>query len=190
MILFVNGASSAGKTSLARALQSAWESPLLYWSLDAVIAQLPLRYTGTGSDAADGFPLEEADEGYIINVGRSGLALNELSARYLATLADSGFDVVADFVLLSRHMLAPYEQALSTHAVCLIGLSCDEQTLATRNAARADRATGLSLNQQRRVHFCADRYNLHLDSSKVEADQLAASVMEHIKVTPPTPGLG
>ena len=33
MIIFLNGASSSGKTSLARALQDSWGDPLLCWSL-------------------------------------------------------------------------------------------------------------------------------------------------------------
>ena len=55
MIVFLNGASSSGKTSLARALQANWSEPLLYWSLDMVIAQLPFAYTGKGAHAQEGF---------------------------------------------------------------------------------------------------------------------------------------
>ncbi len=46
MIVVLNGASSAGKTTLARALQDAWPEPALSWGIDAVVTALPRRYLG------------------------------------------------------------------------------------------------------------------------------------------------
>ena len=40
MIVVLNGASSAGKTSLARAVQDEWAEPALIWGIDTVVTAL------------------------------------------------------------------------------------------------------------------------------------------------------
>ena len=185
MIVFLNGASSSGKTSLSRALQARWPGPLLYWSLDTVIAQLPFAYTGKGAHAQEGFEVA----GSRVRAGLHGQALNALSAQYLATLAAAGYDIVVDYVLLEQAMLAPFTDALRDCDVCLVGLYCEEALLAERNAARPDRAPGLALAQQQVVHFARDRYDLILDSSLSSVDQLAEQLMTYIADNPPARGL-
>ncbi|MEM9624516.1 MAG: hypothetical protein AAF993_22945, partial [Pseudomonadota bacterium] len=89
MIFFINGASCTGKTSLARALQDQWlgPSPLLYWSLDRIISQLPFQFTGAGLQAVKGFPLITDADGVEVAAGPVAHHLNHLSADYVANLA-------------------------------------------------------------------------------------------------------
>lgn len=189
MIIFINGASSSGKTSLARALQEQWSGPLTYWSLDSVISQLPYRYTGSGADANEGFPLTATPDGaHEIGVGVTGLKLNQLSAQYLQSLAASGFDIVADFVLLNEAVLAPYQAALAQIPLLFVGLYCDPAALYQRNQQRADRAAGLSQRQQETVHFCAAQYDLRLDSTVHSSSELCAALTSHLTATRVTPG--
>jgi chloramphenicol 3-O-phosphotransferase len=37
VIVILNGASSAGKSTVARALQDAWDEPALIWGIDTVV---------------------------------------------------------------------------------------------------------------------------------------------------------
>jgi chloramphenicol 3-O phosphotransferase len=90
MLILINGASSSGKTSLARSLQKLWSGPLLYWSLDQVISQLPFSYTGTGEYSTTGFEAVDSD----IYVRKHGYVLNDLSVAYIVSLANAGYDVV------------------------------------------------------------------------------------------------
>ena len=92
MIIFLNGASSSGKTSLARALQEAWDGPLIYWSLDHVISQLPFSYTGEGEYSKEGFELVST----AIVAREHGYALNDLSAAYIGQIRGLGYDIVVD----------------------------------------------------------------------------------------------
>jgi chloramphenicol 3-O-phosphotransferase len=50
MIILINGASSSGKTSLARALQAGWEGPLLHWSLADAAYDLVVDYLFLNED--------------------------------------------------------------------------------------------------------------------------------------------
>ena len=190
MIILINGASSSGKTTLARTLQELWESPLLYWSLDTVIAQLPFKYTGKGESATEGFPYKpDSSGGNEVGYGSLGLTVNELSADYLGMLADKSLDVVVDFVLLDEEILAPYRASLSNKPVLFVGLDCDPEVLAERNQNRHDRITGLSVNQQKKIHFCAEQYDLRLDSTNHSPRTLASTILSHLEHSPPTQGL-
>ena len=73
-----------------------WSGPLLYWSLDHAISQLPLSYTERGHNAVEGFELVGSE----IRAGKHGYALNELSAQYVAETDRKGYDLVVDYVLL------------------------------------------------------------------------------------------
>jgi chloramphenicol 3-O-phosphotransferase len=44
MIILLNGTSSAGKTSLAKAPQRRWDGPLLAVGIDTVVFALPGRW--------------------------------------------------------------------------------------------------------------------------------------------------
>lgn len=154
-----------------------------------MISQLPFRYTGDGTDAVDGFPLKLAPEGgQEIGYGKFGLTLNELSASYLKNLALSNLDVVADFVLLDERIFEPYRVALADIPVLFVGVYCDNKILFERNKRRQDRATGLSINQQKKIHFCSASYDVRLDSSLLSSSELAASILSHLNQAAPTPG--
>lgn len=194
MIVFVNGASCTGKTSLARALQAQWptsrQSPLLYWSLDSVIGQLPFHLTGDKATSDDGFSLKTNERGSEVGVGSLGRRLNALSARYVQQLASGGLDVVVDYVLLNEEMLDDFRVALTQVPVLFVGLFCSADILSVRNAERVDRASKLAVCQQETVHFCRAMYDLELDSTRQCSDALAAQIVEFLSTTPIASGLG
>lgn len=185
MVIFLNGASSSGKTSLARALQEVWSGPLIYWSLDHVISQLPFSYTGKGEYSREGFELIDSavvarDHGYL---------LNDLSATYVRQLSALEYDIVVDYVLLDEAMLRPFEDNLREIEVCFVGVDCRVDIISRRNEAREDRATGLSISQCDSVHFCRSRYDLDLDSSENPPHVLAKILLDHINSAPLKKGL-
>ena len=186
MIFFINGASSSGKTALARALQSRWTTPLIYCSLDSVIAQLPFHYTGTGVLAREGFPLHQTSNGQTeITLGPVGYQINTLAAQYVASIATAGFDTVVDMVLLNTDMFEAYRQTLKQLPICFIGLYCDDAELLKRQERRKDRAAGLATTQNQTVHFCKADYQMSLDSTNFTAEALAEQVISYLdKHTP------
>lgn len=194
MIIFLNGASSSGKTTLVRALQSKWDSPLIYLSVDTVISQLPFQYTDTGSKADSGFPLSQShDNGKlntIIGIGEHGLRLNNLAASNARLTAESGYDLVIDYVLLSKEMLEPFRKELAQLEVYFIGVMCEEGELERRNEDRTDRPSGLSCAQQKSIHFCNDLYDFVIDSAKDSAEVLALSILQRLKQDKITIGIG
>src|ERR1700735_1508953 len=107
-VLFVNGASSAGKTSLIRAVQDLVPVPYLHVGLDHFFASVPEPwgaggpglYSGAGfayqacERSADGLPRTE------ITVGPAGATMLAAYRRSLGTLLEHGWRLALDALAL------------------------------------------------------------------------------------------
>ena len=174
MILLLNGTSSAGKTSLAKALQRRWPGPLLSVGIDTVVFALPgrwldppgwhevFRYTGSG-------------DGLEITAGPLGDRLVAGLHRSVAALAGEGFDVVVDHVLLSPAWVADGAAAWAGIPVLSVGVRCPLAEVVRREAARADRTLGQARAQFEPVHAHA-AYDVEVDTSLADPDRCAGLV--------------
>jgi chloramphenicol 3-O phosphotransferase len=55
-IIYLNGPSSSGKTTLAKALQEEFEQPFLHIGIDRVIGMMPVKLNNwDGGEALQGF---------------------------------------------------------------------------------------------------------------------------------------
>lgn len=112
MILLLNGASSSGKTALARALQRAWAGPLLHLGIDTAVAMLPAAYVGMGPQANQGieFYAAEDEQGPVmcIRYGPVGRRVEQSLARMAQGLAQDGHDLVLDLVILDPETLQTF----------------------------------------------------------------------------------
>ena len=175
MILLLNGTSSAGKTSLAKALQRRWPQPLLAVGIDTVVYALPgrwlnppgwyevFRYTGSG-DALQ------------ITAGPLGDRLVAGLHRSVAALAGEGFDVVVDHVLLDAGWVADAASALAAYPLLSVGVRCPLAEVVRREAARGDRTLGQARAQFESVHAYAG-YDVEVDTSLADPDGCADLVV-------------
>ena len=193
MIILLNGPSSSGKTSIARALQSAWDTPLVYLALDTIIGMLPFAYTGTGPRAQEGFHLfEHSEEGETLTgyrMGALGRQLNQKLAGLTADIARDGLDVVVDHVLIDVESIRPFLTALPLQDSYLVGVNCELDELRRREQSRGDRMLGLARFQHIRVHWMRDYYDLEVDSFDGSPDVLASAIIARVHSAKPA-GLG
>lgn len=185
--ILLNGASSSGKTAIARELQAHWKSPLLLFGIDDVISMMPFKYTGDGPEAHNGFSLKASPDPIAFKPGPDGYRLNDLSAAFVADLAKENFDVVLDYVL-DEGLLESFTRRLSDTRVLFCGIFCDIKELEMREAARGDRVAGLARRQANTVHFCRELYDLELDSSSTPAVELAMKIIKHLEISVPSFG--
>lgn len=170
-VILLNGASSSGKTSLARALQRRLPAHYLTFGVDSLIAAMPLQLDG----AAEGLLIHPDGR---VEVGPAFLALESAWRRGLAAMARSGIRLVLDEVLLGGgEEQRQWNEALEGLSVLWVGVHCDLEVIAAREAARGDRVVGMAALQVGYVHQDV-AYDLEVDSSRASPEACAAVIAE------------
>jgi chloramphenicol 3-O phosphotransferase len=188
MIIFLNGCSSAGKSTLARALQFLSEKPYLLIGIDTFFHMMPSAYVGFGDKADQGFHFipEHDDLGPLMRIenGPYGQALGKTIPKVIQTLADDGHDIILDEVLFGDESLNRYVGALKDHTVYFIGVMCDLKTLQEREILRGDRALGLGRDQIGRVHVPERSYDMIIDTTCTSAFDCGKAILKFIDENP------
>jgi chloramphenicol 3-O phosphotransferase len=174
-VIVLNGGSSAGKSGIARCLQSVMPDPWLSLGIDKLIEALPTL----SPTAATG--IEVAPDGEVI-VEPEFRALEAAWMTGVAAMARAGAPIILDEVLLGgaagQHR---WNAALTGLSVLWVGVRCDSAIATAREVARGDRIAGMAAVQARQVHEGVV-YDLEVDTSHTEALEcariIAADVLE------------
>jgi chloramphenicol 3-O phosphotransferase len=189
-IIFLNGSSSAGKTTLAIMLQQLLDEPYQHIALDQFRDGLPGRYRGLNSPA--GTP---GDAGLnIVPVDKDGERVTEIRfgshgdqvlrgmRRAIAAFAREGNNVIVDDLLFKTHYLDDYARALHNIPTWVIGVRCTLEVVNQREAKRSGRFPGTATSHFHEVHAHGACYDLDVDTSsaspKACAEQIVARLLE------------
>lgn len=178
-VIVLNGTSSAGKSTLLRALQARLDGPWLGVGIDTVVFALPKRYLDPPgwSEVFRYVPAEPGSQApFRIETGELGHRLVEGMHRMVAALADAGLSVIVDHVLLEPGWLPDLASRLAGHDVLFVGVRCPLDVVVAREAARKDRTIGQAAAQFERVHV-AGGYDVEVDTARSTADDAAAAIV-------------
>ena len=190
-IVLVNGPSSAGKTTLCRALQAAIAEPYLVTGFDDFIFMAAPRYyrgADTGQQAErDAFtalgvemattsapgapPAVEARFGPVFR------RLIDSMAPAVRALVDGGNAVIFDHVLHDRAMHESFSRAAEGLDVFAVGVTCPLDILDARERARGDRVLGRARGLAGVVHTFRD-YDVMVDTGVQDTVACVALVLE------------
>ncbi len=142
--IFVNGASSAGKTALIRAVQQLAPVPYLHVGLDHCFATVPEPWSGGGHGPyqAEGFAYREfepADDGLPsagISYGPVGAAMMSAYRRSLVTMIERGCRIAIDEMLLDAEIGADWVLLLEPFDVQFVLMTAGADCLEARCTAR------------------------------------------------------
>jgi chloramphenicol 3-O phosphotransferase len=172
-VIVLNGASSSGKTSLARAIQRLLPAHSLTFGIDSLITAMPLQLDG----AAEGLLIHPDGR---VEVGPAFLALEGAWRRGLAAMARSGIRLVLDEVLLGGgEEQRQWNETLAGLTVLWVGVRCDPDVLVAREAARGDRVVGMAALPVGYVHQGVV-YDLEVDTSRASPQACAATIATHV----------
>ena len=160
--IVLHGPTSAGKTTLAKALQATSPVPAFHVSLDAFV---------TMSNRRDMRNDEERAKAYKLHC--------ENLRSTLSRMAQTEFDIILDLVLRDEAELQACLKALSGRATYLIGVSAPLSVLEARERERPDRASGIAREQSADPVY-RRQYDLMLDTSKTTPEAGAAAVRKFI----------
>lgn len=170
--LVLNGGSSSGKTTLAKALQELLDGYWLRLSVDTLIDAAPQRLTEIGGG------LEIAEDGSIM-VGPEFRELDRQWSTGVAAMAHAGAHVIIeDNFLGGRASQQRWLDVLGDLPVGWIGVRCPSDVAAERETKRGDRPAGMAAQQADSVHQGV-AYDLEVDTSIGDVDKLARTVRDH-----------
>ena len=97
-VIILNGVSSVGKSSVAKAIQAIAARPFLYVAGDAFMRMLP----ATMMQHPDGVTIHQTPDGDLsIELGSQVTNLLSGMRRSIAAIAGQGNDVIVDDIMLS-----------------------------------------------------------------------------------------
>jgi chloramphenicol 3-O phosphotransferase len=181
-IIFLNGCTSAGKTSLARAMQARLDPPHLRYGIDDAFAMLPVRL----HNHPDGFFFDVNTRGQVrLNHGPFGRAMLNAYRRAAVTIAATGIGLIVDEVVLDPVTADDWIDLARTIDVFAVAVHCSIGELERREVARGDRLIGQARGQIDLVHRWFD-YALEVDTSAHDTDAVASTIVNALDGAPPT----
>ena len=168
-IIFINGTSSSGKSTLSKALQAKLDEPFWHFSIDH------LR-------EANVLPLQRIKSGDFLWVTMRP-AFFEGFHRCLPVLAESGNNLIVEHIIETEAWRDRLAQILALLDVFLVGVHCPLSELERRERERGDRRIGEARQDFEAIHTFVT-YDLEVNStqsleSNVDAIILAWKARKH-----------
>lgn len=188
--IFLNGASSSGKSSVARELQALLlPAGYLHTGLDHILERIPASWWGHHANP-DGFRLVSTRDAKgprtEMQIGPGGRRMLAGARRAMATLARAGVPLIIDEVLFERTFLDDYVRAFTGLPVLFVGVRCPAAIAAAREQARGNRSLGAARVQTALVHTHAP-YDLEVDTSLLSPRACAEGVVAALRHPPEQP---
>lgn len=172
-LVLLNGASSAGKTSIARALQETLPDGYLRFSVDDVFPWTPPRWHGVSA----GFKFTPLPTGEMpLEVGPEGRRVLRAWRRMVRAALDAGMRAILDDVFITEDALADWAEAVAGRDVLLVAVRCELAEMQRRERARGDRGVGQALWQHQRVHAHVS-YDVEVDTTAASPEACAQAIM-------------
>ena len=192
-VIFLNGSSSAGKTTLAIMLQQLLDEPYQHIALDQFRDGMPGRYRGLnspgGSPGSSGLNIvpEEKDGELLTHIrfGEHGEQVLRGMRRAIAAFAKTGNNVIVDDLLFRPEYLDDYAVALAQIPAWLIGVRCSLEVVNEREGQRTGRFPGTATSHFLEVHAHDAGYDLEVDTSASTPKDCAERIIERLE-TPPS----
>jgi chloramphenicol 3-O phosphotransferase len=170
-IIFLNGTSSSGKTSIAKALQENLSEPYMHISLDNFFHFLPESIFN---------PTTQKENDRLVSLIPKVVSGFHKSITGLAT---TGNHLIVDHVLQEEDWLKECVEVLQELDVLFVGVKCPVEIVELREKARGDRDIGTARYQMGRVH-AHDLYDLVLDTSTLSIEACMNKIMEAMPKIP------
>jgi chloramphenicol 3-O phosphotransferase len=181
VIILLNGTSSAGKTTLAKALQDVLPTPYLVIGIDTVVFALPDRYVNDPRYWQQVYRYHyDGERISAITIEPYGDRLVRGMHHAVAALARAGLDVIVDHVVSEPSWREDIEQAWAGLDVLRVGVLCPLAVVEERERQRRTRTLGWARAHIDVVHQDMP-YDLTADTSQADAAGCAALIAEAVR---------
>lgn len=168
-IIYLNGPSSSGKTTLAKALQHSFETLFLLVGIDKIIGWMPEKVNDwTGGEAPLGYSWRKDKDaaGNLIHELQSGPYAKEIAKTFqeiVLLLAQKGHPIIIDDVSFGKQQIDEWKKLLKDFHVLWVGVNAPLDVLEKREKERGNRMIGSARAQFHKVHVDVT-YDLEIDT--------------------------
>jgi len=166
-IIYLNGTSSAGKTTLAKALQERLEVPYYGISIDQFLPMCPTKFDM--EDDEPGFDMEIAWRNPVVGM-----------YRCIKDFSDRGLNVVVDDVADIPDIFQEGVELLRDYPVLFVNVICPVEELKRRELARGDRQVGQAVEQLEILESLGYDYDLVVDTHALGIEACVDKIVENL----------
>lgn len=166
-IIILNGVSSAGKTSLSRALQAKLAEPFFWLANDSFCDMVPETF----------WDLDQPEAEY--------QALS-LLGKTIKLFSDNGKNVIVDTVMITaqKHdLFKEYIELLRNYPLCFVHVTCPVHELQRRERERGDRSIGQAEGQLPMLNP-QNSYDITVDTHENSVEWCADKIANYIADLP------
>ncbi len=186
-IIYLNGPSSSGKSTLAKALQDALNPPYLHIGIDKIIGMMPEKvnnWTGGVAELGYSWRASSDPDGHRIQELQIGPFSNRISSAYkkiVVLLLELGHQLIVDDVAFGHEDLDRWKNLLNGFSVLYVGIKTPLDVLELREKNRGNRILGSARAQYFKAHNDT-HYDLDIDTSLLSTDECVARILEKIQL--------
>lgn len=184
-IIYLNGPSSSGKTTLAHLLQQELDLPFLHIGIDHVIGMMPDKLNDwEGGTAPLGFSWKNSTDetGHLVHeiqLGSFAKKMSDTLKEIVQSLARLDHYIIIDDVAFGKQDVDQWRSALSGYNVLWIGINTPLSLLEQREKERGNRMIGSARAQYYQVHKGVV-YDLEFDTSKDSSAKIVYDIKERL----------
>jgi len=162
-IILLNGVSSSGKTTIAKALQERFQEPYFWFSIDTFCNMVSMRY---------------------FNNAFNGDVFNKIYKAFnhtISSFSDMGMHCIVDAVFLNipgvDNNLHDFVKQLDGHEVLFVHVHCPLSELQIREKKRGDREIGQAKSQLDYLQL-KELYDVSIDTFEYTTDECVDRIIE------------
>nr|WP_154958404.1 chemotaxis protein [Paenibacillus xylanexedens] len=173
-IIFLNGTSSSGKTSIALEMKKQGEMPLHHLSVDQFFQNYDQFIDTTYPDMQ---PTREVEPGVM-----SDILFGPIGSLYFSTIklfSELGLNVIVDTVISDDKLFNDFYDLLADYPILLVGVQCSKEELTRREQSRGNREIGLAHSQFDYI-YAYDEYDLEVNTEELSSAACAEKILSYM----------
>lgn len=186
-IIYLNGPSSSGKTTIAKALQETLPEPYLHIGIDKMIGFMPTKINNwEGGPAPLGFSWEAAIDPtghlvYNIHAGPFAKKVTRSLKDIAHLLAAQHYNLIIDDVAFGAIQVEEWKRILQDYQALYVGVTTPLEILEERERSRGNRFVGSARAQYFKVHENVS-YDLEIDSHAESLENSVAKILKRLSI--------
>ncbi|MCM3748888.1 chloramphenicol phosphotransferase CPT family protein [Paenibacillus pasadenensis] len=179
LVIFLNGTSSSGKTSISTELLNQNEFSFHHLSIDDFFLRLFNHYIDFINTTCSNAASASGEDVQVPN----DIIINPLAALFYSTIkfmSAKGMNIVVDTVNDTDERLNSFLSLLMDHPVLVVGVTCSKEELIKRERARGDREIGLAISQYDKV-YSLNEYDIELNTETLRPAECANLILNFVR---------